>query len=132
MKKSKEPCPKGCKGRIINARRGVYCLCIERRMPKPRKTSIRASNQGFFIREYSEGIKEWQTPPALSKAELFASLARYGVAEFAAEMIWARFYEHVPFKEVVKRGGWTSAGSASHFYRETLLKLRKAGFSFDK
>lgn len=130
MKKLNEPCQKACKGRVLNAKRGKYCDCIERKLGESKRSSIRARNIGHTINEVSESIPSWKTETERSKKEVTAHLALYGLADYEIEMIWLRFFEEVPFKDLVKQGGWTSVGAAAYFYRQTISKLRKRGFKW--
>lgn len=122
-KRSKNKCKKNCKGRLINKR---ICECLENKMPKTSKKSVRA----FYaenIEQYSASSAE--NTPSMTSEEMSIRLYRYGLAEHEVELVIARFHASLTFLEIVDKYGWTSVGSASHCYRSALAKLRKAGFT---
>ena len=138
MTKLKEPCPKDCKGRIVNAKSGKYCECIEAKLREPKRTCVSARGVGQHINEFAPYIGEaaedsWfrEEKAEKSKEEVTAHLKLYGLADFEIEVIWLRFYEEMKFRDIVKELGWTSTGAAAHYYKQALAKLRKRGFTFE-
>lgn len=55
-------------------------------------------------------------------------LIQAGLSQFEVELLMSRFIEEKSFKEIVKEQGWTSLGSASHYLRSALSKLKKGNF----
>lgn len=124
-KKSKNACPKGCKGRIVA--NGNYCPCLSSKLPKTSRKSVQLAYTDK-IERYAAGIEAYQAFAELDQEYVIERLVAFGLRTFEVELLVARFWENLTFGEIVKKYGWTSIGSASHCYKATLRKLRERGF----
>ncbi len=66
----------------------------------------------------------------MPKWEVVARLQAFGLERFEIDILYARFWDEMSFKEIVRKFGWTSTGSANHLFQTALKKLRERGFSF--
>ena len=124
--KARMPCEKNCKGRILDSGKGIYCRCIESKLPKRNKGSVQAiSTDG--IERYHQAF---EYPDAdLTSKEIEASLRRHGLDEYEIKLVMARFVEDLTVKEIVETQGWTNSNSANYYIRSVLLKLRERRFT---
>lgn len=125
MKKVLPPCKKSCKGYVVDSRRGQYCPCIEKKLPKSSRQSVKALYSGrieeYWLRE--EFSRKARTVEAIER-----KLQRFGLSPYEVELIMLRYVDDMQMKEIVKEQGWVNASSAGYFLKKTLAKLRLGGF----
>lgn len=121
---AKKKCLESCKGQILDANKGRYCRHIEAMLPKYSGQSVTASSAGTWI----ESLPGWEGYREVPPHEIEIRLKRFGLDKHEVELIMLRYVEDKTMKQIVSQQGWTSVGSAAHFLRSALKKLRKGGF----
>lgn len=125
--KSRYKCNKSCKGRIISD--GKYCNCIEKRLPRISRRSVKARSidpniiQNIMITPLSDII-----PKREDMQFTQYKLRKFGLSEFEVILILSRFYEGKTFEEIVKEQCWRSISSVEYYFKRVLSKLRKGKF----
>lgn len=125
--KDQKFCEKRCVGRIVDAKRGIYCKCIEKKLPKPSKQSVKAypteKIDDFWLRQEisQDGVPEEQ---------ILYKLRKFGLDPYEVELLMLRYVEGFSMKKIVVEQGWLSIGSANHYLHKALAKLRAGKFSF--
>lgn len=126
--KSKRKCPDTCKGVIVDATKGRYCDCIEKKLPKlnnPHK-SVGTS--------YYQDITNLQLPAEFTEEDytdlgsLEGKLLKAGLSPYEIRLLIAKYVDGRSLRDIFKEGNWTSIGSLNHQLRSATKKLRQGGF----
>lgn len=113
----------------MNKLKGMYCACIETKIPRMSRGSLKEISYGDGIERISL-VTVPKTIEEKSSSQWVNSLKAMGLEPAEIELIYLRFFEEMKFKDIVKKCGWTSVGAASHMYSKVLNKLKKRGFKF--
>lgn len=123
---AKGSCEKRCLGRIINKERGIYCVHIEKKLPKPSRQSIKA----YFTAEIERYSTANPKRNAKSLGDIISTLARFGLGLYEIKLIYYRAIKDMSFVALAKKQGWLNEHSAAYHYRKAIKKLRERGFKF--
>lgn len=111
---------------MVNWRLGIYCECLEKRLPKPSKRSIKAFPSDQIARF---GKNDPKTTLHEEYEAVYQALIEFGLDKHEVELIMAYCVEGKPMKVVLKELGWISPNQVGYYVNKALQRLRDGGFT---